>query len=110
MKKLAFCLCLLLAACSSADSDEQRRLDDLRHRWGDTYDFSFKQRLYLEVRQKKTGPVAADEIISIYKAFCSEGKTAPSFVYLNVFDEQRHPLWQVYVKDGEFVTNKVTYY
>lgn len=103
-----------VAGCSRLNPEQQALLSKIEEKWGEQYDIKLsRDGLYLEVRCQSLSEDLRADMEEIYAAYSFEkyGEIRPKgFVYLNVFNSEKTPLWQLYFHEGSFITNNVIYY
>jgi hypothetical protein len=89
---------LVAASCNELTPHDQRRLADLKARFGDTYTFSTTD-VYLLAQARRPGRRPADEWMEVYTAFwLYDGRPRPdtALVYLNTYGSDGTWLGQYY--------------
>ena len=83
----------------SYSKEDSEKLNAIKAKYGNTFDFELEEEFYLKVALKKNEEITQDRLIEIYKMFSFNNNTGKrrntKFVYLNYYDSQGKFQYQI---------------
>ena len=114
---LLLAVSLSLVSCSVPSEEDQRRVELLRAKYGQKYDFRFEENLYVIAENRDGDEPTVNDAREIYETFwftpnAKGERRATAFVYLNIFDKKKEFRFQIAWDEAknDYVISERAYY